>query len=133
MRTESAQNMKLHISQLTINNSTGAAMARIPGPPPKSGLHQHPAIVLQAAFVISAANQIPGFESVNLIPGTYPNMLFAHVHVTFDHVEGESQQLAEIEWPPEQEYRKTFAAMIAHMLAYAIQPVGSHPIVQSVR
>lgn len=116
--------MKLAITQITINNSTGSASARIPGPPPKSGLEKPTALVLQAAFAISASKAVPGFQFCHHIPGSTPaEPLFVHVSITWERKEGEPEQLAEIKWPPQDECHETFAVAIAYMLTYSNQIV----------
>jgi hypothetical protein len=125
MKVENGEPMKLAITQITINKSTGFAMARIPGPPPKSALDRPAALVLQAAFTISASKEVPGFQYWYHIPGCpIVDPRFVHVSITWEGKEGEQTQLAEIEWPPQDAYHQTFAVAIAHMLTY------SNPTVQ---
>jgi hypothetical protein len=124
MKVKNTEPMRLAITQITINNSTGSATARIPGPPPKSSLEAPAALVLQAAFAISASKVLPGFQSWHHIPGsTLSEPLFVHVSITWERKEGEPEQLAEITWPCQVECHETFAAAIAHMLTYSNQIV----------
>lgn len=124
MKFKSAVPMELVIAQITINESSGSAIARIPGPPPKCVHDQAAALVLHAIFTISPSKKVPGFQYWHHIPSsTSLKPRFVHVSITWEGEEGNQAQLAEIEWPPEDEYRETFTVAIAHMLIYSNQIV----------
>jgi hypothetical protein len=124
MEVKNTAPMKLAITQITINKSTGSAMARIPGPPPKSALDQPAALVLQAAFTISASKILPGFNFWHHIPGgTLQEPLFVHVSITGERIEGGRGHGVEINWPPREEQYETFAVAIAHMITYSNQTI----------
>lgn len=126
MMAMNAEPRKLVITQITINESTGLAMARIPGPSHNGACVQPAALVLQAVFIISKSKIEPGFQFWHHIPSsTLLDPFFVHVSITGEREEGEEEQLAEIKWPPQDEYRETFAVAIAHMLTYSNQIIQS--------
>lgn len=122
MNVKNTEQMKLAITQITINNSVGTAMARIASPFPTSAHEKSRALVLHASFRISFEKVLPGFQFWHHIPGgKLSEPRFAHVSITWEGEEGESTQLADVNWPPRDEYEETFAVAIAHMLAHSQQ------------
>lgn len=114
--------MKLTITQISIEGSSGSATAKIHGPILEGLADSQACVKMHATFTISSCRRLPEFSWSHHIPGcTVAEPQFVHVSITPKKHANTRTTAAELGSPLSEQCYETFVACVANMLTYKDQ------------